>query len=229
MKTHFVILLVITALASQSCKEKISKPSAGPEAPVVETHESTIDDCYIEDFSHVLNANQFEDLFDEQKVYNDTLWMNEGSEFVYVTKTIGCPSITAYWKNRDFSDLVKVSAVDRIVLDNNTDDYFHCDDLKSRAGVEMRMTLRELVELNEDEIEFAGFGWDQSGIITSFGKGNLSNSDLTLYLDFKDSRENNFKYPDGSEGDQLFNSGEDKINPDALVVVKMESKYSSIK
>ncbi len=193
------------------------------------TNDETVDECYLEDFTHLINAKQFKDLLETQEITNDTMWMNEGADKCFISKTTGCPSITAYWKNKDFSDLIKIDAVDHVMNAKDSEDYIYCNSLKSKTGIEMRMSLKKLIKLNGDDITFKGFGNKNGGMITSFGDGMLKGENLIVYLDYENAREGNFNYPKISQSDTDFSTNNSELDTKDLVVVKMEKVYTPLK
>lgn len=48
---------------------------------------------------------------------------------------------------------------------------------KTESGVGIGVTLEKLVEINQAPVSFAGFEWDYSGFITSWGGGRLESTD----------------------------------------------------
>ncbi len=71
---------------------------------------------------------------------------------------------------------------------------------QTEKGLKIGSTLRRLLELNGQPINFTGFGWDYGGYIMSFNKGALDSSKINYRMDALQD------IPQGLLGDSEFNT-----------------------
>ncbi|PHI30890.1 hypothetical protein [Budvicia aquatica] len=90
---------------------------------------------------------------------------------------------------------------------------------KTPEGVALGMSLKDLEKVNQSSFKLAGYEWDYAGVVTSYGKGQLSKYAKTLHLRFNDDdaskRVSDAEYA-SVMGDSDFSSGNkvmQKMNP----------------
>lgn len=71
---------------------------------------------------------------------------------------------------------------------------------KTDKSLKIGSTLRQLLELNGQPINFSGFGWDYGGYIMSYNKGALDSSKINYRMDARED------IPEGLMGDSEFNT-----------------------
>ena len=91
-------------------------------------------------------------------------------------------------------------------------------------GIYCGMTLKELEALNQNAIEFYGFGWDYGGTV-KLGNGKINKTGLSLSLTAPP-----FEHPSYKKlvGDNIFSSGELKDETKSLITVN-EISISGLK
>ncbi len=90
---------------------------------------------------------------------------------------------------------------------------------KTPEGVALGMSLKDLEKVNQSNFKLSGYEWDYAGVVTNYGKSQLSKYAKTLHLRFND--DNASKRVSDAEyasvmGDSDFSSGNkvmQKMNP----------------
>ncbi len=210
MRTRFLYLALSILLFS--CHETESPDAAQPvlsrnSGP--DTKEYGKDTCYLESLFRLKDSADFSARFGTEAVVHDSVWTEEGTVLRYTSYTNGaCPEVRVYWSGKNFQGPHSVSAeycfpeaeAKRVMI--------------AHGAVYPGMSLRELVTRNEAVITFAGFGWDRSGIVTSFGGGKLEKQGMGISLGYTE----NADYPKSLMGDRLIRSDAPEADPDRLRV-----------
>ena len=162
MKQLTCVAIVMVMMASCSSKK---------DSPVTEVKSSK--PVFILD--SLLRYNSEAELiaaFGKESVGRDTAWYPEGAGQYMIT--------TLYPKTNNevefmWIDSASYTGLHLVRLHQDSSEW-------STHGVKIGTTLHELIELNEKDFTFSGFGWDFGGQTTWSEGGNLSDLNLTLDL-----------------------------------------------
>ncbi|GJQ61250.1 MAG: hypothetical protein SCALA702_03030 [Melioribacteraceae bacterium] len=132
------------------------------------------------------------DKFGIEALNDESIWIDEGTIEVKVTKLFkNTNPVTLFWDN----DMT----VSKVVIDELNSSW-------KVNGIACGTSIKELVNINKSGFKFNGFGWDNGGVVTDWGDGELgeqlSNTLIELGLDWEVLEEKNIN-PDKFMGDGI--------------------------
>lgn len=188
-------------------QDTISKDTEEPKEETVQNN-IKIDEISSIPLDTLLSFNSAEELkkvFGEENIKNSTGYYPEGmGEY---NNTLLFPDtknqVEFIWTNeKDYSELSNI-----VLSQKNTD-------WKTKEGITIGTTLKELEKINEKSFIFSGFDWDYSGM-TNFSGGYLTKRHISAYLEYPGGVVPNDEY-DALIGDVTIDSKSEiaqKVNP----------------
>ncbi len=170
---------------------------------------------YFEDWMMIQSYDQLVKEFGAGNVTLDSTWEYEGTELKISSKVfLDTGRLVRYVWSDDSKSQFEMIETNLTRYDDTQEKVVWNVPMKTLAGVSMKMSLKELEQLNEAPITFAGFGWDNGGVITSFNNGKLADAPFSITLAPMDYLDNQHPLIDDKYvGDVLFSTDE---NPEVL-------------
>lgn len=169
------------------------------EFPILEIEEFV----HFEDYSLIRTKPQLFAIFGEENCQDDTAWFAEGMEMFMCTDVV---NPTNGWRVRYVFNQEQADTVS--FIEANFHDYdenfasLGTQKIEASNGLYTGMTLTELVEWNEVDFDFSGFGWDYEGGITPPEGSKLEDSPvmISLTMDIETGLDEKFQvlYTDGT-------------------------------
>lgn len=176
--------LISTACSSETKTAEDTSTNETSEYHESENEENTFAYNLLEDYAQLDTKSKLYDAFDPADIKEDTTWMAEGTVQVVYSELVDTKAnntVRFYWEE-NAEDLFMVE-VDYILYDQ----YYSAIDsqrVESECGLYTGMTLDKLVDLNEGNFEFSGFGWDYGGMVFFKEDDKLQKCNLSVHLSY---------------------------------------------
>lgn len=82
---------------------------------------------------------------------------------------------------------------------------------KTVDGIQLGMTLKQLVEINGKPVTFYGIGWDYGGGVSNYNGGKLENSNIGIALNNEMSDSEEYKKIENYLGDTEFTANNPEV------------------
>jgi hypothetical protein len=167
----------------------------------------------LDDLLKIKNEEELKKIFGAENVTHDTVWGAEGMFFIG-TKLFGrTPDEVVFnWTDTlNNANLYSVSI--ECYYDRITGKTSFGKRWKTKAGIMLGTSLKELNTMNGKEFSFSGLGWDYGGNVSSWNDGKLEKSGIAVTLDVSADEIMPAEY-DKIVGDVLISSND----PNALIV-----------
>lgn len=173
---RFVFLFFSVVVIFWSCEEKIKKVTIPAEkTPPVQqppvSSEPTQKKWTVEEIAEIASNGNLETAFSKDVIEREDARINEGMDKVKVI-----------WLNRGGNREVRIDfrpqdsiKVYRVTVEGKE------NQLSSKTGVELGMSLEALNAINRKPVDFYGFDWDFGGGVV-FNNGALDGHNLHVYL-----------------------------------------------
>ncbi|MGB1248589.1 MAG: hypothetical protein ACPG4Z_06865 [Chitinophagales bacterium] len=225
---YLVSSITLLALILFSCTDTSNTENATEEyiereigeEHISKTQVTDVDETiYFEDYAQYNTRKLLFNQFDSEYIKDDTTWYAEGTE-MYLRSTLTNPIdnnvIRFLWKQNNAEKLEFIETDH--TLYNEEWEIERTQNVMTKTGIYLGMTLFELRDWNGAEFDFLGFGWDYEGSIMAEENSKLSNNNVQARLSISyDS------YDDDYMGDILFNTKDIKTNNDIYVETIMMS------
>lgn len=134
----------------------------------------------LDDLLTVKNEAELIAAFGKENVLYDTIW---GSEGMFTMGTILFPEtekeVQIIWE-----DSVNNSGIISLEISAMYQEgYIYKSYWKTKDGISIGTTLKEIEKINGTAFNFLGVGWDYGGNVTSFQGGKLDSANLGITLD----------------------------------------------
>jgi hypothetical protein len=226
MKNHFISLTVlIFALYLGSCKNNNTEENIMPVTDTLTEETGTSVNAETEilnDLLAIKDEAELKEIFGEENVSWDTIWGAEG-EFTMGTYLFNGTDdeVQIFWEDDMKKERVSAAIIE---IKWEGDDYnnYNCNTRwKTTEGFTICSTLDEIVKYNAKPITFLGFGWDYSGMVTSFEGGKLENAGVGMTLGISPEVKQDENYPTDMLGDQEFSSDNPFAKSTPIVIVRL--------
>ncbi len=224
MKLIYLSFITILLFSCQSNEKKIFNQTDSLLTIAGDTSSIT-DIVFLEDMFKFKNENELAQKFGKENITTDTIWGAEGMFYMGTKLFAKTPKEVIISWNDTLTHSKIVSLTVNCGYDNETGKYMLHKFWKSKTGISLGTSLKELVELNGKDFTFYGLGWDYGGEIISWNKGKLEKAGLAITLGtvgFDNQPDAYTKIV----GDQEFSSSNPnavKLNPVVLVLSAINS------
>lgn len=225
-----LLFLSIISLCIVSCNTNVDDKSSHSDSIItdsvlVENNIIAESDSfmYVEDIFQIKSDLELEQKFGKENITIDTIWGAEGMFYMGTKIFARTPKeIIISW-----DDTLKHNKITSCTVncgyDVETGTLSLSKFWKSKTGISLGTSLKELVELNGKDFTFLGLGWDYGGELISWNKGKLETGKITVTLGTS-SYDNLPKAYEKIIGDQEFSSS----NPNAKELNPVVVVFSAI-
>ncbi len=180
-----------------------------------EVEEEVFLDNYFEEWIKIESWDKLVETVGEENVTLDSTWEYEGTELKLSSRVYpGTEKEVRYVWTDDSKTNYEMLEVKITRYDEDQEKVVWNREMKTMAGIHTKMTLKELEGRNAAPISFAGFGWDNGGVITSFNGGRFEHARFSMTLAPMNYLDNQHPPIDDKYiGDKIFSTAE---NPELL-------------
>lgn len=174
-----LLLTVIIALVFTSCHDNEDKKADKPQE--VDTNKFLLTDSSWGKIRLATTYKDLVDIFGESSIVNERICGPECVDSLDVTIIKrGTPEeIIVYWHiNRYQQEIASLQS------------YAEGAPYHTLQGLKIGSTLAELLKINKQHINFAGFGWDYGGYIHTYNGGTLENTPVQFRLELDEENSN---------------------------------------